>query len=370
MGPSGGSARGNAGAGTIGPAIDRMPPQVRDKFQAEAMAIADSNQPSMNTAMFGALPGLAVALGQNAKAGEETAAEVGALADSLSVPDGAYSEDGTAYARAYGSERLANSPLGALGLGDDQANLGPVTNQQDSSGNGGSGRRTGGPQTSSGLDSVLDSGSGDSSGGLFGGLLDWINENQGGNQDGVPSASTIDPEWAKNNPRKAQARLIEEQQRLFDNKFKQYEDDAIGRVNDDTLASTRAQEAQDRARRVFKNEDGDSRGVARTQRQLSRYGRTTSPGLEEALNRSSSLSAASAVAGAGNRERDRVQDQQTAWASDLLNTGQGLNQSATSALGSSSSMAYERNRIGEQRDAQQTQNLISTGATIAALAGV
>lgn len=199
---------------------------------------------------------------------------------------------------------------------------------------------------------------GDSIGGAF---RSWEDAYKDGST-GLEGVQTIDPDKAEKNPQKAQARLIEEQQDLFDSRFKSLEDNAIRRTMNRELPEEAANDAASRVRRVF------SGASDRADRQLSRYGREPSAGLQSAMERKSGLSEARSAAGAANNARTTVSDQQTGWATDLLNVGQGLSQSSTSALGSASSMASQRKQIGEQRAAQNKQSTISTIGTAAGIA--
>ena len=171
---------------------------------------------------------------------------------------------------------------------------------------------------------------------------------------------SINESWARRNPDAAQGQLVRNQDRLFDRKFRDYEDAAIDFAGDLSAADTAADNAKMAATNAF--------GGNETTRQLSRYGRSPSEGLSAALSRSNDLASARAQVKSANQTREGVKDIQTETSASVMNIGQGISQNASQSLSTAGSMASERQLVGEQRSAQRKQSLVSTGMTIAAAA--
>jgi hypothetical protein len=171
---------------------------------------------------------------------------------------------------------------------------------------------------------------------------------------------TMDPEWAAQNPEKAQAQLIDMQYQDYVARYQPLEDELIAEYMKSPEES--AQQAGLIAGSQFKNVEGMS------QRSAARRGAVLTPDQLAAQRRSVGLAEARTVGTAENLTRRHVNERNMNGLSQMMGLGHGLHSGSMSGLSQSSSMAASRNAQHASASQAHKQNTMSTALGMAGLA--
>lgn len=178
-------------------------------------------------------------------------------------------------------------------------------------------------------------------------------------QDPAYDPTHLDPDWARENPDKAQARLTRAQWDYAKKVYQPAEDAAIAEVTDSV--DDNANRAGGMVASAFE------RGRGTAERNRSRYGVSTSARNQNVLDRRSKFTESKSTAGAENRTRRGLTDRNTNAMGVLAGHSQGIASGATDALDSAAGMKAQRDAAGKQMDAQQKSNQLGGAAAGAAI---
>jgi hypothetical protein len=195
------------------------------------------------------------------------------------------------------------------------------------------------------------------SSGAFGSLRDLLSPTQ----QPATNSMYIDPEWASQNPDKAQAAVTDAQWENFQTRYRPIEDAAIAEF----LRSPEeaAQRAGLAAASGFEGND------AMLQRQLSRHGATMTADQQRVAARREGLNALRGQASAENLTRRNIRDRNIEGLGTMMGIGQGISGGVNRDLGSAAGMQSARNQAGAAAQQGWTNNLIGAGLGLAAMAG-
>lgn len=194
--------------------------------------------------------------------------------------------------------------------------------------------------------------------------LDGIvnNGDTGGNTGGGHmNGQLINEKWAKQNPDKAQGKLIEAQWQDFLKRYAPIEQELLGRLQNFDFT----QEARDAGGQVAGAFDRQAGGLDRN---LSRFGLSADAAQQGASQDTLERNRALGIAGAENMTRRGMRDRNLELMNIMAGHGKGIASSALSGMGQAGAMAAQRKQIGDQAAAANTQSMIG-GAASGAMMG-
>lgn len=197
--------------------------------------------------------------------------------------------------------------------------------------------------------------------GLAAGLGAALGQGNSGRSGGLTSVYTddltVDPELARTDPDKAQARLTRNQYKLYERAFRQHEDAALSAALDPGAINQVADDASGRAAEAFDAQNGQAA------RRMSRYGIEATPAQQKVLDRKRGLSRDRVVASTENSIRDQADDARLDQLGDVLSLGAGIQQSGSAALGQAGGLARARESAYQDARARHSQSRRATNAS-------
>lgn len=171
-----------------------------------------------------------------------------------------------------------------------------------------------------------------------------------------------DAAFGYNDPKAAEAAIIESSRADFESTFKPNEDNLLEYINNDALHEQTAEEAGQRAGESFDLTRGEFN------RALSRSGETLTAENKTATDRSSALAKLKGIASGENLTRRETSEMNTDAKGDLISIGRGIAGASASNATSAANNVRALESANKASKAQSKANLISTGVGIAALA--
>lgn len=179
------------------------------------------------------------------------------------------------------------------------------------------------------------------------------------------AGGALNPAWAQQDPRGAQAAITRGQWDIFEKTFKPQEDAAVGELLAD--AEPYAQKAGQAVERSYAGLGG------MRERMLSRYGLSATGDVKTALDRRTDLMRGLDVARAENDARDTLEERRVEGLGQMLGVMRGVSQSASQDSSAAAGMASQRDIAGQNNraraDAARDQ-LMSTVAGVGLAAAI
>lgn len=197
-------------------------------------------------------------------------------------------------------------------------------------------------------------------GGRLGRIAQRVSSDRLNSIDNRLSELRLDPEWAAQNPDKAQAELTRRQWELYERRGMGLEDSVLAEITDPATAERAATRAGISAREAFAG------AGAMTDRRLERHGVQATAEQRAGAARRTDLARAMAIGGAKQDAREATREDNIDLLSGTLNVGAGLSSAATQGLESAASMQNQRVETAKAQRAAHTQSMISTGLTLGA----
>jgi hypothetical protein len=173
-------------------------------------------------------------------------------------------------------------------------------------------------------------------------------------------AETIDPEWARNNPEAAQAKLIDIQRDDFNARYRPLEEAAIAEY------MKSPEQAAQRAGGIAAQ--GFHGGTGAADRSMGRMGAAMTGDQRRASGEATGLAQARAVGTAENTTRRAIQDRNIEGMGTMIGIGKGIQGSVNSGMDGAAGMQGARNQAHSAAKAGHKQNMMSTGVAVAGLA--
>lgn len=176
---------------------------------------------------------------------------------------------------------------------------------------------------------------------------------------GDSGISTIDKDWAMEDPRAAQAAITRQQWEYSRKTFLPIEDRLISRVSADI--EPEADKAGATAAASFQTSRGEF------QRDLSRRGTRLTAAQNEALVRRRAISESKGIATAENLTRRSLEDRNRNLQASLAGLGKGIATSSEAAFGTAANAQAQREATGKALKAQQKASKTGGAASGAAI---
>lgn len=177
---------------------------------------------------------------------------------------------------------------------------------------------------------------------------------------GMRESGTIDPEWASQNPEKAQAMLIDQQREDFNQRYRPLEEAAIAEFMKSPEQA--AQRAGGVAGKAFSGASGMS------ERAMGRRGASMTADQRRASADATGLARARSIGTAENTTRRNVRDRNIEGLGTMVSIGKGISGGVNRDMGSAADMQSQRIQANKAASAARKQNMVSTAVSVGGLA--